>query len=59
MHKNADIESLYEQHYQRMLLTARTLLHDEEEARDIVSDIFTELLSKGKELNDERIEKCC
>lgn len=56
MHKNADIESLYEQHYQRMLLTARTLLHDEEEARDIVSDVFTELLSKGKELNEPQAE---
>ena len=32
------IETLFRQHYERMFLTARTLLCDPEEARDVVSD---------------------
>ena len=39
------IETLYLQHYDDMLLTARRLLGNDEEARDAVSDVFAELLS--------------
>ena len=43
----AQIEALYKRHYNHMLLTARTLLGNDEEARDAVSDVFTELLAIG------------
>ncbi len=56
MQEKQTIEALYRQHYERMLLTARALLHDDEEARDVVSDVFAELLQKGKELNGQQDE---
>ena len=42
------IEALYKRHHDRMLTIARTLLGNEDEARDVVSDVFAELLAKGK-----------
>ena len=53
---STQIERLYSRHYDRMLLTARTLLDNEEDARDVVSDVFTELLASGKELDELRAE---
>lgn len=50
------IETLFRQHYGRMLLTARTLLRDPEEARDVVSDVFAELLEGNRRLDPERTE---
>ena len=50
------IEQLYSRHYDRMLLTARTLLDNDEDARDAVSDVFTELLASGKQLDELRAE---
>ena len=35
-----------------MLTTARTLLGNDDEARDVVSDVFAELLAKGKTLDE-------
>jgi len=56
MQNRQTIEALFRQHYRRMLLTARTLLTNEEEARDVVSDVFTELMESGKMLDSERAE---
>lgn len=39
------IEQLFRQHYSKMFLVSRMILGDEETARDVVSDIFTDLLS--------------
>lgn len=39
-----------------MLLTARALLRNSEEARDVVSDVFTELLESDHRLDPERTE---
>ena len=39
------IEQLFRQHYSKMFLIARMLLGNEETARDMVSDIFADLLS--------------
>ena len=39
------IEQLFRQHYSKMFLIARMLLGNEENARDMVSDIFADLLS--------------
>ncbi len=50
------IEALYKRHYNHMLLTARTLLGNDEEARDAVSDVFTELLASGHPLRPELAE---
>lgn len=50
------IEALYKSHYDRMLLTARTLLGNDEEARDAVSDVFAELLTSERSLRPEQAE---
>ena len=56
MQDRQTIETLFRQHYERMLLTARTLLRNQEEARDVVSDVFTELLESDRRLDPERAE---
>lgn len=38
------IEQLFRQHYAQMTRLARTLLYDEEESRDVVSEVFATLL---------------
>lgn len=40
-----NIEQLFRQHYTKMFLVSRVLLSDEDTARDVVSDIFADLLS--------------
>lgn len=42
--KNRHIERLFKAHYHEMCRLGIMLLHDEEEARDIVHDIFAQLL---------------
>ena len=39
-----DIEQLFHQHYAQMRRLATTLLYDDEEARDVVSEVFATLL---------------
>ena len=39
-----DIQWLFMQHYAKMLRVARTILYDEQESKDVVSDIFEGLL---------------
>ena len=36
------IQRLFKQHYAKMLRVARTILYDEQESKDVVSDIFEE-----------------
>ena len=38
------IQQLFTQHYAKMLRVARTILYDEQESKDVVSDIFESLL---------------
>ena len=38
------IEQLYRQHYAQLTRLARTLLYDDEEARDVVSEVFATLV---------------
>ena len=38
------IAQLFRQHYAQMLSLARCLLYDEEESRDVVSEVFASLL---------------
>ena len=42
--KKRHIESLFKEHYQAMYRLAFMMLHDEEEAKDIVHDVFARLL---------------
>lgn len=42
--KQATIEQLFRSHYVRMYRLARVLLHDDEESKDAVSDVFTRLM---------------
>ena len=42
--KVKEIEQLFRQHYAQMLSLARCLLYDEEESRDVVSEVFASLL---------------
>ncbi|MBQ8047586.1 MAG: sigma-70 family RNA polymerase sigma factor [Prevotella sp.] len=46
MDKKRHIERLFRRHYERMFLTASTLLRDKEEARDVVSEVFSRLLEQ-------------
>ena len=55
MQDRQTIARLFRQHYGRMLLTARTLLRDTEAARDVVDDVFVELMESNRTL-DSRIE---
>ena len=50
------IEEFYRQYYDKLLLTARTLLGNDAEAYDIVSDVFTDLLTNGKTLDSQQAE---
>lgn len=43
--KRKEIERLFRQHYAKMYRVARTLLYDEQESEDVVSDIFENLLN--------------
>lgn len=42
--KENEIEQLFRQHYARMAKLARTMLYDDEEARDVVSEVFAALI---------------
>ena len=39
-----DVQRLFMQHYAKMLRVARTILGDEQESKDVVSDVFANLL---------------
>lgn len=45
MHESNSLEQLFATHYPRLLRIATAMLHDEEEARDVVSEVFERLVS--------------
>ncbi len=47
------IERLFKQHYRAMYRLASILLHDDDESKDIVHDVFAQLLSEQVELRDD------
>lgn len=55
-HYGSDIERLFRQHYRKMYLVAKTLLGDEEESRDVVSEVFAGVLSKPDAVNHGNAE---
>ncbi len=44
MNDKSILEGLFRQHYGKMTHLARTLLHDDAEAQDVVQDVFARLL---------------
>jgi RNA polymerase sigma-70 factor (ECF subfamily) len=42
--KANEIERIFRQHYDRMIRLARTMLYDDEESRDVVSEVFAMLV---------------
>lgn len=54
--KTRHIELLFKEHYPVMLKLAVMLLHDKEEARDIVHDVFTRLLDCDIWFNKDKAE---
>ena len=52
-----DIQRLFKQHYAKMYRVARTILYDEQESKDVVSDIFVNLLHGQMVLMPETEER--
>jgi len=52
--KTRHIEQLFKEHYPVMLRLAVMLLHDKEEGRDIVHDVFTRLLDGDIRFNKDK-----
>ena len=42
--KEIEIERLFRQHYDRMIRLAKRMLYDDEESRDVVSEVFATLI---------------
>ena len=55
MTKN-DIELIFKQHYMRMYRLAASILYDEDESKDVVSEVFSHLLASGATLRPETTE---
>lgn len=53
------IEQLFRQHYSKMFLVSRMFLGDEETAKDVVSDIFADLLSGKLRIPPDSTEGYC
>ena len=56
MIEKIEIQRLFKQHYAKMYRVARTILYDEQECEDVISDIFESLLHKYIALLPEREE---
>lgn len=56
MEKSRHIEQLFKEHYPVMLKLAVMLLHDEEEGRDVVHDVFTRLLDGDIRFDKDKAE---
>lgn len=46
MKQEIDIERLFKGYYEKMYNLARCILYDDDECRDVVSDVFTKLLTE-------------
>ena len=51
-----DIESLFMTYYQQMYRLANSILYNEDESKDVVSEVFARLLNKGITLREETAE---
>ena len=51
--RNEKLETLFRQHYRQMYRLAMVLLHDDAESKDIVHDVFAQLIASSAELHEE------
>ena len=56
MRQEKDIERMFRQHYEKMYNLARYLLSDDDESKDVVSEVFTTILANNAVLMPEREE---
>ena len=56
MTDQSKLEKLFKQHYRQMYRLATTLLHDDTESKDVVHDIFAQLLDDHRDLREETAE---
>ncbi len=57
MDKSTNIEQLFRKHYHGLLRTAKTLLHDEKDSEDAVSDVFAKIAEHGDRLPERQPER--
>lgn len=55
--KKEDVQKLFMQHYTRMFAVARSILYDADESKDVVSEIFADLLDKKVTLLPDTVER--
>ena len=48
-----ELQKLFKQHYRQMYRLATILLHDDAESKDVVHDIFAQLLDDHRDLREE------
>lgn len=53
MKANTDIKHLFDEHHESMLRTACRLLGDEEESRDVVSEVFAQLAEQEVSMRND------
>ena len=56
MKQEKDIERMFRQHYEKMYNLARYLLSDDDESKDVVSEVFTTILANNAVLIPESEE---
>ena len=56
MNDKSILEGLFRQHYGKMTHLARTLLHDDAEAQDVVQDVFARLLENEYQMTGSKAE---
>ena len=49
MKETKTLEMLFRRHYRQLFRLAMTLLHDEAESKDVVSDVFRQMMESGRE----------
>ena len=56
MKQEKDIERMFRQHYEKMYNLARSILSDDNESKDVVSEVFTTILADDVVLMPESEE---
>ena len=54
--RHTEIEQLFRRYHARLRLVANRFLHDDEESKDVVSDIFTRMMQTGKLPDADKVE---
>lgn len=51
-----EFEKIYRRHYAQMYRLARVMLYDSQESKDVVSDVFAQLLYRGQMPAEDKVE---